>query len=29
VLRNGEIVLSAPGKDLLDNPDLLKSYLGR
>ena len=29
VLRNGEIVLSAPGKDLLDNPELLKSYLGR
>jgi branched-chain amino acid transport system ATP-binding protein len=29
VLRNGEIVMSAPGSELLDNPQLLKSYLGR
>jgi len=29
VLRNGEIAMSAPGNELLDNPQLLKSYLGR
>jgi branched-chain amino acid transport system ATP-binding protein len=29
VLMNGEVALSAPAADLLDNPDLLKSYLGR
>jgi branched-chain amino acid transport system ATP-binding protein len=29
VLRNGEIAMSAPGNELLNNPQLLKSYLGR
>jgi branched-chain amino acid transport system ATP-binding protein len=29
VLMNGEIVLSAPAADLLHNPDVLRSYLGR
>jgi branched-chain amino acid transport system ATP-binding protein len=29
VLMNGEIALSAPAADLLHNPDVLKSYLGR
>jgi branched-chain amino acid transport system ATP-binding protein len=29
VLRNGEITMSAPGSELLNNPQLLKSYLGR
>jgi branched-chain amino acid transport system ATP-binding protein len=29
VLMNGEIALSAPAADLLHNPELLKSYLGR
>lgn len=29
VLRNGEIALSAPGDQLLNNPQLLRSYLGR
>jgi branched-chain amino acid transport system ATP-binding protein len=29
VLRNGEIALSAPAADLLHNPDVLRSYLGR
>ena len=29
VLRNGEVALSAPGDQLLGNPDLLRSYLGR
>jgi branched-chain amino acid transport system ATP-binding protein len=28
VLRNGEIAMSVPGNGLLDNPQLLKSYLG-
>jgi branched-chain amino acid transport system ATP-binding protein len=29
VLMNGEIALSAPAADLLHNPDVLRSYLGR
>jgi branched-chain amino acid transport system ATP-binding protein len=29
VLMNGEVALSAPAADLLRNPDVLKSYLGR
>jgi branched-chain amino acid transport system ATP-binding protein len=29
VLRNGEIAMSAPGNELLNNPQLLKTYLGR
>jgi len=29
VLMNGEIALSAPAADLLRNPDVLRSYLGR
>jgi branched-chain amino acid transport system ATP-binding protein len=29
VLRNGAVALSAPGEQLLGNPDLLRSYLGR
>ncbi len=29
VLRNGEIALSAPGNQLLNNAQLLRSYLGR
>jgi len=29
VLRNGEIAMSAPGDQLLRNPELLRSYLGR
>lgn len=29
VLRNGEIALSAPGNQLLNNDQLLRSYLGR
>jgi branched-chain amino acid transport system ATP-binding protein len=29
VLRNGAVALSAPGGQLLGNPDLLRSYLGR
>lgn len=29
VLRNGEVALSAPGAELLNNEKLLKSYLGR
>ncbi|MBL8671426.1 MAG: ABC transporter ATP-binding protein [Alphaproteobacteria bacterium] len=29
VLRNGEIALTAPGGELLNNAQLLKSYLGR
>jgi len=29
VLMNGEVALSAPAADLLRNPDVLRSYLGR
>jgi branched-chain amino acid transport system ATP-binding protein len=29
VLMNGEVALSAPAADLLHNPDVLRSYLGR
>jgi branched-chain amino acid transport system ATP-binding protein len=29
VLRNGAVALSVPGEQLLGNPDLLRSYLGR
>ncbi|MCB1743977.1 MAG: ABC transporter ATP-binding protein, partial [Gammaproteobacteria bacterium] len=29
VLRNGEVALSAPGAELMGNPELLRSYLGR
>ena len=29
VLRNGEIAVSGPAADLLRNPDVLASYLGR
>ena len=29
VLMNGEVALSAPAADLLGNPDVLRSYLGR
>ena len=29
VLRNGEIALSAPGDQLMRNPELLRNYLGR
>jgi branched-chain amino acid transport system ATP-binding protein len=28
VLQNGEIVLTGTGKELLDNPDVKKAYLG-
>jgi len=29
VLQNGEIAFTGPASDLLDNPDVLRSYLGR
>ena len=29
VLRSGEVALSAPGAELMGNPELLRSYLGR
>jgi len=29
VLMNGEVALSVPAADLLRNPDVLRSYLGR
>jgi branched-chain amino acid transport system ATP-binding protein len=29
VLRNGAISLTSPGRELMGNPDLLRSYLGR
>lgn len=29
VLRSGKVALTMPGKDIIGNPDLLRSYLGR
>jgi len=29
VLMNGEVALSTPAADLLRNPEVLRSYLGR